>query len=222
MKLPLATIVIEDSSIVRETLIPALQELASVEVVATAETACEGIAALRELADAWQLVVVDLLLKEGNGLQVLRAARGRRGDQHIIVLTNYATPDVRRKSIELGADAVFDKSTEIDEFLELCKQYSAERPLQNVDNSEQRETPVEDSTVSQPREAGALGELIERVVVDRLLTEAVSDAVQRNASTVRAHLTRQVSIGSSEQGAAAGDPGSEPMDKSPGLKPTNP
>jgi len=73
-----------------------------------------------------RLAVVDVLLKVGNGLQVLRAGRGRRNDQHIVVLTNYATPDIRRKSIECGADAVFDKSTEIDPFLELCRQYSAE------------------------------------------------------------------------------------------------
>ena len=44
----------------------------------------------------------------------------------MVVLTNYATPDIRRKSIECGADAVFDKSTEIDPFLELCRQYSVE------------------------------------------------------------------------------------------------
>jgi ActR/RegA family two-component response regulator len=90
-----------------------------------AETAGQGIAALQAHADKWRLAVVDMLLKVGNGLQVLRAGRGRRNDQHMVVLTNYATPDIRRKSIECGADAVFDKSTEIDPFLELCRQYSA-------------------------------------------------------------------------------------------------
>jgi len=124
--MPLATILIEDSPAIRASLIPALAELADVEVIATAETADQGIAALQAHADKWRLAVVDMLLKVGNGLQVLRAGRGRRNDQHMVVLTNYATPDIRRKSIECGADAVFDKSTEIDPFLELCRQYSAE------------------------------------------------------------------------------------------------
>jgi hypothetical protein len=52
----------------------------------------------------------------------------------MIVLTNYATPDVRRKSTECGADAVFDKSTEIDQFLELCSRYATEQPSQAADS----------------------------------------------------------------------------------------
>lgn len=127
--MPLATILIEDSPAIRNGLIPALAEMADVEVIAVAETAREGIAALAAHAPAWRLAVVDMLLKEGNGLQVLRAARERRGDQRMVVLTNYATPEIRRKALECGADAVFDKSTEIDPFMELCRQYSdAQRP----------------------------------------------------------------------------------------------
>ena len=124
--MPLAAILIEDSPAIRESLVPTLAELADVEVIATAETADDGIAALHAHSGTWRLTVVDMLLKAGNGLQVLRAARERRSDQHMIVLTNYATPDIRRKSTECGADAVFDKSTEIDEFLELCRLYAQE------------------------------------------------------------------------------------------------
>ena len=123
--MPLATILIEDSPTIRESLIPALAELANVEVIAVAETADEGVTALRAHADRWQLAVVDMWLKEGNGLQVLQAGRGRRDDQHMVVLTNYATPDIRKKSKAAGADAVFDKSTEVDLFFDLCKDYAA-------------------------------------------------------------------------------------------------
>ena len=127
---PLATILIEDSPTIRASLIPALSELASVKVVAVAETAAEGIAALRA-HDEWRLAVIDMFLKEGNGFAVLRACPDRRPDQHMIVLTNYATLDIRQKSTAAGADAVFDKSTEIDLFFDLCKVYAAEqdRPL---------------------------------------------------------------------------------------------
>ncbi len=132
--MPLATILIEDCPAIRSDLIPALAELADVEVIATAETADQGIAALKAHADKWRLAIVDMLLKEGNGLQVLRAGRERRSDQYMIVLTNYATPDIRRKSTECGADAVFDKSMEIDQFLELCRQYSTDQTPQ-ADNA---------------------------------------------------------------------------------------
>ena len=109
----------------RESLIPALAEIADAEVIAVAETAAEGVAALAAYAATWRLAVVDMFLKEGNGLAVLRACRNRRDDQHVLVLTNYVTADIRQKSKEAGADAVFDKSTEIDSFMDLCKQYAA-------------------------------------------------------------------------------------------------
>ena len=42
-----------------------------------------------------------------------------------MVLTNYPTPEMRRRCIALGADAVFDKSTELDAFFEHCHGYHA-------------------------------------------------------------------------------------------------
>jgi len=122
--MPLVTVLIEDSSTIRESLIPALAEVADAEVVAEAETAAEGIAALQAHADSWRLAVVDMFLRNGNGLEIVRAFRIRRAAQHMLVLTNYATPEIRRKAIDAGADAVFDKSTEIDVFFDLCRSYS--------------------------------------------------------------------------------------------------
>jgi len=123
--MPLATILIEDSAVIREGLVSALVELADAEVIAVAGTAAEGLAALESHAGRWQLAVVDMFLREGNGLEVLRSARDRRADQHMVVLTNYATADIRQRSTAAGADAVFDKSTEIDLFLALCRSYAS-------------------------------------------------------------------------------------------------
>ena len=38
----------------------------------------------------------------------------------LVVLSNYATPDMRRKCLELGAERVFDKSNEIDALILYC------------------------------------------------------------------------------------------------------
>ena len=118
--MPLLTILVEDSATIRESLIPAMVEFADAEIVAVAETAAQGIAALKKHAGEWRLAVVDVFLKEGNGLDVLRAIGERNGRQRVVVLTNYATPDIRGRALTAGADAVFDKSTEIDQFLEFC------------------------------------------------------------------------------------------------------
>jgi DNA-binding NarL/FixJ family response regulator len=122
--MPLATILIEDNATIRESLIPALAEVADVQVVAIAETAADGIAAMKKLAVRWQLTVVDLFLREGNGLEVLRAGQARAAHQHMLVLTNFATTEIRRRVLAAGADGVFDKSTEIDLFFDRCRAYS--------------------------------------------------------------------------------------------------
>jgi DNA-binding NarL/FixJ family response regulator len=59
-------------------------------------------------------------LKRGSGLGVLRAASEMAKPVGLVVLSNYATPDMRRKCLELGASRVFDKSNEIDALIQYC------------------------------------------------------------------------------------------------------
>ncbi len=59
-------------------------------------------------------------LKTGSGLGVLRSASALQPPLNLIVLSNYATPDMRRKCLELGAARVFDKSNEIDSLIQYC------------------------------------------------------------------------------------------------------
>ena len=47
--------------------------------------------------------------------------------QQVVVLSNYATQDIRRRCVQLGADAVFDKSNEIDALLDFCLAQSSDR-----------------------------------------------------------------------------------------------
>lgn len=116
----LSAILVEDNELIRETLIPAMEELAGVRVIAFATTQDEGVRLLAQHQDEWRVAVVDLFLEQGSGLGVVRASQGRRADQKVVVLSNYATAQMRRSCLELGADAIFDKSTELDEFFRYC------------------------------------------------------------------------------------------------------
>ncbi|HXD40882.1 MAG TPA: response regulator [Ramlibacter sp.] len=114
----LKTYIIEDNATIRENLIGTLEELASIEALGWAETENEAKGWLGR--HQWDLAVVDLFLKQGSGLAVLEACRARAPRQHVVVLSNYATPDMRQRCAQLGADAVFDKSNEIEALLEYC------------------------------------------------------------------------------------------------------
>lgn len=112
--------IVEDSPTIRENLIETLHELAEVDAVGLADTEREGKAWLAQHPDDWDVAVVDLFLREGSGLGVVESCRNRRRGQKVIVLSNHATSDMRRRCAQLGADAVFDKSTEIDALLDYC------------------------------------------------------------------------------------------------------
>jgi len=118
----LQTFIIEDSPVILENLVATLQELASVEVIGTAANEADALAGWREHQGNLQLVIVDIFLKSGTGLGLLaRAAKlglaGRR-----VVLTNYATADIRRRCLDLGADRVFDKSSELEDLFSYCEE----------------------------------------------------------------------------------------------------
>jgi len=117
---------VEDSPIIRENLIAALEELAPVEVIGTAEDERSAIDWLTSVSPACDLIIVDLFLKSGSGLGVLRAAQRLDHATRLIVLSNYATADMRRTCEALGASRVFDKSGEVDELIGYCEQLAAE------------------------------------------------------------------------------------------------
>ena len=116
----LITYIVEDSETIRENLISTLEEIAPVKVVGFSTTEREASIWLSEHNRDWHLASVELFLKDGTGLGVLKGCQYRNAHQKVVVLTNYATDDIRRRCIELGADAVFDKSRELDQLLEYC------------------------------------------------------------------------------------------------------
>ena len=118
----LRTYIVEDNATIRENLIGTLEELAFVEAVGMAETEDDGKRWLSAHSDQWDLAIVDLFLKQGNGLGVLQACRARLAPRKVVVLTNYVTPDVRARCHAMGADAFFDKSSELEALFDYCTQ----------------------------------------------------------------------------------------------------
>ena len=111
------TFIVEDSSVVRENLIAALEESAPIEVIGVAEDEASAIAWLLDKDHRCELVIVDIFLRSGTGLGVLKGIGQLPADTKRVVLSNHATPDIRTKCLELGADEVFDKSNELEQML---------------------------------------------------------------------------------------------------------
>lgn len=123
----LITYVAEDNQTILCNLIESLRELAAVEVSGSGATEAEATHWLQQQGAHWHLAILDLFLREGTGLGILASCQGRKAHQKVVMLTNYATPEIRRRSAELGADAVFDKSSELDALFAYCLERTGQR-----------------------------------------------------------------------------------------------
>jgi DNA-binding NarL/FixJ family response regulator len=102
--------VVEDSDIVRTRLVALLAETRGVEVAGEAASVADALTRLpAERPDA---VLVDLRLPDGDGFDVIRAAKALTPVPLVVVLTSYAYPQLEAQGLAAGADWFLDKSTE--------------------------------------------------------------------------------------------------------------
>src|SRR6185369_17932260 len=107
---------------IAEELSSALEELAQAKVVGTAQAEDEACRWMDERTQACDVAVIDVFLKRGTGLGVLEHIAKYEQPPRRVILTNYATPDMHHRCRELGADAVFDKSTEIEQLIDWLRE----------------------------------------------------------------------------------------------------
>ena len=115
--------VVEDSPAVRTRLVAMLGTIAGVEVAGEADSvhaAADGV-----LTTAADVILLDLQLLDGNGLDVLARIKPVRPDIRVIVLSNLATPQYRDASLAAGADVFLDKSHEFGRVPEILRGWLA-------------------------------------------------------------------------------------------------
>jgi DNA-binding NarL/FixJ family response regulator len=122
---PLKTYIVEDSPVIRDSLIATLEELGPVQVVGWAAAEDVALRWLERADNEAALVIVDLFLASGSGLALLRAAAMVPSLRRWVVLSNYVTPALRRHCLDLGAERVFDKSADIEALLAYCGELAA-------------------------------------------------------------------------------------------------
>lgn len=111
---------VEDNDAMRKQLVITLSEEVSIDWVGFAETETEANEWFERNPVGWDIALVDLFLREGTGAGVLRHCRKRPEAQDVLVMTNHPTSSLLTHCRLLGANAVFDKSTELGDLIAYC------------------------------------------------------------------------------------------------------
>lgn len=106
----LRVFLVEDLQRMRGLLTDLFSSMGGLEVVGSASTEAEAKLWLDDHPAGWDVAVIDLVLDQGSGMEVIRRCKAEAGAGRVVVFSSYATPGVRQHCLDLGADAVFDKS----------------------------------------------------------------------------------------------------------------
>ena len=128
---PLRILLVEDSPLLRGRLENMLSQHAAFKVTGLAAAEAEAIEKLDSVP--YDAIVVDVELRPGSGIGVIRQARTRNKDAKdghvwIIVLTNYDLPTVRERCMQAGADHFLDKMREIDQLIPILLGIAGRKP----------------------------------------------------------------------------------------------
>ena len=125
--LPLRVLLVEDSSLFRDRVAESIESPGRVQIVGYA---ISEKAALELLwSQEWDVLILDLQLKQGNGLGILKGlqSRGRPAHTKVIVLTNHDYYLYRLKTTECGADYFFSKTRDFHLVTELLERMVREK-----------------------------------------------------------------------------------------------
>jgi DNA-binding NarL/FixJ family response regulator len=124
---PLRVLLIEDSPLIRRSIVEAIDASGVMQVSAQAESADEAIALLD--GEAFDAVIVDLQLKGGSSVPVLAYMQkeGLIESTFAAVLTNHALPAYRERCRQYGVRHFYDKSFEFDRVIDALHEYAQAR-----------------------------------------------------------------------------------------------
>jgi DNA-binding NarL/FixJ family response regulator len=105
----LRVFLVEDLQRMRGLMADLFASIGGFRIVAHAATEAEANLWLDDHPGGWDVAVVDLVLEQGAGMNVISRCKADPNGGRVVVFSSYATPGVREHCLDLGADAVFDK-----------------------------------------------------------------------------------------------------------------
>jgi DNA-binding NarL/FixJ family response regulator len=178
-------LLVDDHALIRDGLRRAFETDGGFEVVAEAGTVEEAVAADAEHSP--DVVVMDVRLPDGSGLDATRRIRARRPDVGIVVLTMYAGDQQLFDALESGASAFVAKSAPADEVVNAAR-HAAAAPT-NFSAADLAGAMRRRLDPEGPRLTGREREILQ-LLSDGLAIPAIAKQLYISESTAKTHVSK--------------------------------
>ena len=112
-------LIVDDSEALVQRLTSRLREVVGVEIVGHAGNFPDAVLEIRRAKP--DVVVLDIRMPGGSGIDVLESLKNDKPLPIVIMLSNYSDQPYRRKCQKSGARFFFDKSTEFEKVAEVLR-----------------------------------------------------------------------------------------------------
>jgi DNA-binding NarL/FixJ family response regulator len=178
-------LLVDDHDLIRQGLARAFERSADFRVVGQAGTVGDGLRVAQELSPS--VVVTDVRLPDGTGLDLVRTLRKQDDQVGIVVLTMYAGDDQLFDALEAGASAFVAKDAPADDVVAAARHASVSPrtfTAANLAEAMQRKMSPSGPRLS-PRELEVL-----RLLADGLSVSAISKSLFVSESTAKTHISK--------------------------------
>lgn len=181
----ITVLLVDDHELIRQGLARAFERDEQMTVVGQAGTVSEGLARYAELTP--DVVVTDLQMPDGNGLDVVRAVRAQSETVGLVVLTMHAGDDQIFAAMEAGSSAFVGKDSKAVEVVSAAK-HAAVAPrtflCTGLTGAMMRRTTTPSTPTLSAREAEVLS-----LLADGLGTGEIAGRLYLSESTAKTHIT---------------------------------
>jgi len=105
----IAVLIVEDRRDVRLMIEKLLDQTGGFHVCASVAGESEATAWMAHPDTRWDLAILDLMIGEGSGFSLIRRCKLQSPGGRIVVFSEHASPAIRAKCLQIGADEVFAK-----------------------------------------------------------------------------------------------------------------